>query len=197
MAMRAEDRATEGEPSTDRVIPGFRKRSSGLRDGADRDPSRVRDAASAARGRRLGASALIGLWPAVGRPVADLGRGDPADDRVRAYRRRRREVVVFNEKVRGVLGLLAGACAAAWLAFGAVAPWGGATASIPIWAGVVTGAAWMALHLLTRQVERGRWFLANATLSSVLFPFCRDAARRARLLCRDARVLRRRGLSLA
>jgi hypothetical protein len=63
--------------------------------------------------------------------------------------------------------------------------------------GVFTAAAWIALHLLNQRVERGRWLSANAVLWSVFSPIHREGARRANKLRRDARVLRRMGLSTA
>jgi serine/threonine protein kinase len=118
-----------------------------------------------------------------------------SDDRIRAYRRRRREVVIFNDKAKRVVGFTAVAAWATWFLVGYPSFRFHDEIAFFWTCGVVTAAAWFALHLLNQQVERGRWLSANAVLWSVFSPFSREGARRAKKLRRDARVLRRMGLS--
>jgi predicted Ser/Thr protein kinase len=118
-----------------------------------------------------------------------------ADDRLRAYRRRRREAVNLNDRIKRAVGFTA---LGAWITWYFVGyPHFRFHDEVAFFwtCGVFTAAAWFALHLLNRQVERGRWLVANAVLWTAFTPFHREGARRAKLLRRDARILRRMGLS--
>ena len=110
----------------------------------------------------------------------------PADGRVLAYRRRRREAVVLNDRAKNVAAISTALALGCWL---------GAGHSFFLICGFAGAAAWLALHLLTQQLERGRGFSANAIVWKVLSPFSRTGARCARKLRRNARLLRRMGIS--
>ena len=120
-------------------------------------------------------------------------RAAVAGGRLARHRRRRRDAVRLNDRaaeLAGVAALLAwaGALLAGYPAF----RFEGAFAALVV-CGLVTGAAWGVLHLLTRQMEQGRCLAVHAAFWSVFSPFRRDAARRARRLRREAIALRRTG----
>jgi hypothetical protein len=122
-------------------------------------------------------------------------RSRTADDRVRAYRQHRREAVVLNDKAKNIAAIATALAIGCWLVAGFPRfTFRDEVAFFGISA-LVGGGLWAAFHLLTQQVERGRWLATNAIVWNVLAPFSRDGSRRARKLRRDARVLRRMGLS--
>ncbi|MEM8884341.1 MAG: serine/threonine-protein kinase [Planctomycetota bacterium] len=113
-------------------------------------------------------------------------RASTSDERVRAFRRRRREAVARNEEVRSFAKRVGIVSIVVWLLTGLL---GGIA--------LLAGLVWGGLALLNRRMESGDGLQANATLWNVFSPCSREGARRARQVCRDARALRRRGLSIS
>jgi len=122
--------------------------------------------------------------------AAALAQGLPLPPRIRPEAiARRRAAVQANRRLARVLGVLALVAYGAWMLIyldsrsKAFRDEGYAFLVIA----TVLSVAAVASALLTRMVERGRWLRANAILWSLLSPAAPRAARRARLVARDAK----------
>jgi len=110
-----------------------------------------------------------------------------SDDRMRGFRRRLREAVVLNDRIARGSALIAFVAWGAWIVTG--------SALGALWLiGAAATVCWVAMQVIGRKVEGGRWLRLHAQLWSLVSSISRDAARRARRLDREARELGAMGL---